>query len=383
MLKPILRVSAVALAGAIGLTGTALAMDGKLPGTLVTTAYNTGTSGYSQMVAIGSMLKNKYQVNLRVLPGKNDVSRLSPVKRGKAQFTATGSDSVFAQEAVYTFGKKSWGPMPIRLLLLNRSSGCTTFAVANDVGVKTMADLKGKRVAWVRGSPALQKATEALLAYANVGLSEVEKVEVGGWAASVNGIINDDIDAAITASQSTFMLKMEASPRGVYHPPMPFADKAGWARTQKLLPWFVQGICTDGPGIPGGRSEGIASIYPILISTTDTSDGVAYAMTKALVEGFDDYKDGAPGAEGWALERQMDDFFLPFHPGTVAYLKEVGHWNDKAQANQENMLKRQGVLKQAWDAYTAKPADDFDKGWMRARASALTKANMPLIFDTW
>jgi len=235
----------------------------------------------------------------------------------------------------------------------------------------------------VRGAPALQQATKALLAFAGVSLSEVEKVEVGGWAASVNGIINGDIDAAITASQSTFMLKMEASPRGVYHPPMPFANKAGWARTQKLMPWFVEGICTDGPGIPGGRSEAVASIYPILISTTDTSDGVAYAMTKALVEGFDDYKDGAPGAEGWALEQQMDDFFLPFHPGAIAYLKEIGHWNDKAQANQESMLKRQGVLKQAWDAYTAKPADDFDKGWMQARASALTKANMPVIFESW
>ncbi len=383
MLKTILGLIAFALTGAIGLAGTALAMDAKLPKTLVTTAYNTGTSGYSQMVAIGSMLKNRYQVNLRVLPGKNDVSRLSLVKRGKAQFTATGSDSVFAQEAVYTFGKKSWGPMPVRLLLLNLSSGCTTFAVANDIGVKTMADLKGKRVAWVRGAPSLQKATEAMLAYGNVGLSEIEKVEVGGWVASVNGIINDDIDAAVTASQSTFMLKMEASPRGVYHPPMPFADKSGWARTQKLVPWYVQGICTDGPGIPDGRSEGIASIYPILISTTDTSDGVAYAMTKALVEGFEDYKDGAPGAEGWALEKQMDDFFLPYHPGAIAYLKEVGRWSDKAQANQESMLRRQDVLKQAWDAYKANPADDFDKGWMQARSSALTKANMPVVFESW
>jgi len=108
--------------------GIVAAKDLKLPPTLVTTAYNTGTTGYSQMVAIGSMLKNKHGVNLRVLPGKNDVSRLSPVRKGTAQFTATGSDSVYAQEAVYTFGKKAWGPMPIRLVLLNRSAGCTSFA---------------------------------------------------------------------------------------------------------------------------------------------------------------------------------------------------------------------------------------------------------------
>lgn len=383
MLKRILQASAVAGAATIALGGGALAADVTLPGTLVTTAYNTGTSGYSQMVAIGSMLKNKHGVNLRVLPGKNDVSRLSPVKKGTAQFTATGSDSVYAQEAVFTFGKKSWGPMPIRLILLNRSAGCTTFAVANDVGVKTMADLKGKRVAWVRGSPALQLAAKALLAYGGLSIDDVEKVEVGGWAASINGIINGDIDAAITASHSTFMLKMESSPRGVYHPPMPFADKDGWARTQAMVPWYVQGICTKGPGIPGGRSEGIASVYPILISTTDTSDEIAYGMAKAMVDGFDDFKAGAPGAEGWALEQQMDDFYLPYHPGSIKYLKEVGRWNDKAQANQDKLLKRQAVLKSAWDAYAKSPADDFEKGWMKARAAALTAANMDVIFQSW
>ena len=56
------------------------------------------------------------------------------------------------------------------------------FAVANDIAVKTMGDIKGKRVAWVRGSLALQKATEALLGFANLSLNDVQKVEVGGWA---------------------------------------------------------------------------------------------------------------------------------------------------------------------------------------------------------
>lgn len=383
MLGKLGRTFLLATAAAFVTAGSVAADDVKLPNTLVTTAYNTGTSGYSQMVAIGSMLKNKHGINLRVLPGKNDVSRLSPVKKGTAQFTATGSDSVYAQEAVYTFGKKAWGPMPVRLLLLNRSAGCTTFAVATDVGVNTMADLKGKRIGWVRGSPALQKAAEALLAFADVGLDEVEKVEVGGWAASINGIINGDIDASITASQSTFMLKMESSPRGVYHPPMPHDDAEGWARVQKLVPWYVKGICTDGPGVPDGKSEGIASVYPILISTTDTSDDVAYGMTKAMVEGFDDFKDGAPGATGWAVEQQLEDFYLPSHPGAITYLKEIGRWTDKAQKNHDSLLKRQDVLKTAWDAYSAKPADDFEKGWMQARADALSGAGFDVIFPTW
>jgi uncharacterized protein len=294
MLKHLLRSAAIA---GVAFGGVAAHAEG-LPPTLVTAAYNTGTSGCSQMVAIDAMLKNKANVDLRVLPGKKDVARLSPVKAGKAQFTATGSDSVYAQEAVYTFGTEKWGPMPVRLLLLNRSNACTNFAVANDIGVETMGDLKGKRVAWVRGSPALQKATEALLGFANLTLNDVQKVEVGGWGASINGIIDGNIDAAITSTGSTFMLKMYASPRGVTHPPMPHNDKDGWANVQKLVPWYVQGQCTHGPGNADGGQEGIASVYPILIGMSTLSDDTAYGMTKAMVDNFSEYEKGAPGAYG-------------------------------------------------------------------------------------
>ena len=375
--------SAAAAAALLVGASVAQAADVKLPNQLVTTAYNTGTSGYSQMVAIGKMLQNKYGVNLRVLPGKNDVARLTPVRAGKAQFTATGSDSVYAQEAVFTFGSAKWGPMPVRLLAVNRSNACTVFAVAKDTGVKEMKDLKGKRVAFVRGSPALQLATASLLSYANLGWDDVEKVEVGGWAASINGIIDGDIDAAITSSGSTFMLKMDASPRGVIHPPVPFADKEGWKRLQATVPWYYPHTCTEGPGVVGGSQESVSSIYPILISTTDVSDEVAYGMTKAVIENNDDYKDDAPGAYAWTADRQIEDFYLPSHPGAIAYWKEIGIWTAKSQANQEEKLQRQAVLKRAWDVYNGAADDDFEKGWMAARAKALTDAGLDPVFTNW
>ena len=51
--------SAAAMAAVLVGASFANAADVNLPKQLVTTAYNTGTSGYSQMVAIGKMLQNK------------------------------------------------------------------------------------------------------------------------------------------------------------------------------------------------------------------------------------------------------------------------------------------------------------------------------------
>jgi hypothetical protein len=51
-----------------------------LPRTVAWSAYPTGTGGYSQAVAIGNILQRQYGVNLRVVPGRNDVSRLATLR---------------------------------------------------------------------------------------------------------------------------------------------------------------------------------------------------------------------------------------------------------------------------------------------------------------
>ena len=55
-----------------------MTLEPNFPRTMSWSAYNLGTTGYNQAVAIGKALKDNYDVNLRVLPGKNDVSRLLP-----------------------------------------------------------------------------------------------------------------------------------------------------------------------------------------------------------------------------------------------------------------------------------------------------------------
>ncbi len=117
------------------------------------------------------------------------------------------------------------------------------------------------------------------------------------------------------------------------------------------------------------------------------SEDVAYNMTKAMYGHFDDYKDSAPGGNGWAWERQkLEVSFMPFHDGAVRYYKETNRWSDAAQARQEQNLKRQEVLMKAWEAYTANADSDkdaFGKGWMKARASALEAAGMLAVFQSW
>ena len=121
------------------------------PRQMAWTAYNLGSTGYNQAVAIGAMLREKFGVTLRVIPGQNDVSRLLPLKTGRVDFTVNGVSTYFAQEGMFQFANDQWGPQPVRLLMTSNGLSNQTVGVAADIGVEEIADLRGRRIPYVRG----------------------------------------------------------------------------------------------------------------------------------------------------------------------------------------------------------------------------------------
>ena len=377
---------AVIAAAALGTSSAALAAGDTLPKQLAWTAYGTTSSGYAQSVAIGNMLKNRYGTALRVLPGKNDVSRMTPLKDGKADMCACGIASYFGSEGVMLFAKKGWGPQPIRVIRTSMGSFGLGLATAKDANVKRMADLKGKRVAWVRGGDALNVNAGANLAFGGLTWDDVVKVEFPGFKQSWEGLINDQVDAAFASTVTPLAKRLAASPRGIYWPPLPHDDEEAWSRFLKAAPYFVKHNVTVGAGISKEQPwEGAGYSYPILVANASYDENVVYALTKAMTEGYDDYKDGAPGAKGWSTSAQNFKWVIPFHDGAVAYYKELGVWDVGMQSHNDMLVERQEILARAWKDFLAGHSGDddaaFKAAWMKARASALTSAGMDPVFN--
>jgi len=383
-----MTVRLAAAAALLVFSAPALAESIKLPDPLSWTAYDVGSGGYNQAVAIGNALKNRLGVNLRVLPGKNDVSRTAPLRDGKVPFSANGvGGSYLAQEGVYEFGAAEWGPQPVRALLINSGDALLTIVTAKDAGIKTLADLKGKRVAWVVGAPSLNQNITALLAFAKLTWADVVKVEFGGFGAAMDGIIANKVDAAFSSTISGFVYKLASSPRGIQYPVIPHDDKEGWARLKKVAPFFVPAIGKEGAELSETKTvENATYPYPVLMTMKGADGDLVYNMTKAMVELYDDYKAGAPGNNGWHISRQVFDWVIPYHDGAIKYFKEKGLWKPEHDAHNPSLIKRQDVLAAAWTAYKkGAPSDgkEFAKGWMKARADALAKAGMEAVQTEW
>ncbi|MFQ5935684.1 MAG: TAXI family TRAP transporter solute-binding subunit [Acidiferrobacterales bacterium] len=363
---------------AMSLPVMSMAGEVKLPSTLAWTAYGTGSTGYNQSVAIGKALKDKYGTSLRVVPGKNDISRLTPLRQGKVQFCANGAATYFASEGVSLFAAREWGPLPVRLLMSATSDANLSVATAKDAKIKTMADLKGKRVAWVRGSDALNIGVEAMLAFGGLTWSDVIKVEFPGYGASWKGMVNNQVDAAFASTVSGPTKKLEASPRGIYWPPTPHGDKAGWKRLLGAAPYFVPHVGTIGSGISKDNPhEGAAYPYPILITLADQDSKLVYSLTKAINQEYPNFKNAMPALKGWATERQAFAWAVPYHKAAIRYWKEIGVWTAEMEKHNSTLIKRQKVLAKAWKQMASENiADDevFKKEWLKVRAAALEKA---------
>ncbi len=343
--------------------------------TMAWSAYNLGTTGYNQSVAIGKVLKDHYGVNLRVLPAKNDVSRLLPLLKGRVQFSANGVSTYFAQEGIYQFAAKNWGPLKVRMLMTSNGESNQSLGVAADQNIRSFADLRGKRVPYVRGAPAVNVPTEAFLACGGLSWSDVERVNFPGYNAMWNGLVNNKVDAAYANTVSGPARKAEASPRGLFWPPANHDDLDCWNRMLKVVPFLRPHNATRGAAISQENPhEGATYPYPILITMAETEDGIVRNLTEVIHKHYDDYKDADPGSIGWGMDRQIFDWVVPYHSGAVSYFQSVGVWTEEYEQHNSRLIQRQEILADAWEAYRIREeaiGDNFLKGWLEARIEAL------------
>lgn len=376
------RVLFVALL-ASGAALPALAEGIELPRQMSWTAYDTGSAGFNQAVAIGGELQKVTGTSLRVLPGKNDISRTEPLRHRRVEFSATGvGGSFMAQEGAFEFSAERWGPQPVRVVMANFGGDIgLSIGVAGDAGIEFMADLRGKRLAWITGAPGLNVNIEAYLAHAGLTWDDVQKVEFGGYGASWTGLIEGQVDGVFSSTNSGPAYEAAAGPRGLDWVPIDPDDEEGFKRMTDVAPFFALTHVTTGANIDGTDGyDGATYAYPILATMADADQDMVYNMTRALVELFPEYDGKAPGIGGWNIENQDFTWVVPYHDGAIAYFTEIGVWSDEAQAHNDELIRRQEVLKAAWDELSEQQPDDWVAAWTEARRKALADAGFQVVF---
>jgi TRAP transporter TAXI family solute receptor len=359
------------------LTGAAAAETPNLPKTMVWTAYDVGSSGYNEASAIADALAKKEGLRVRLLPSGTSIGRVLPMLTKKANYGFLATEVYFAIEGTYEFAARDWGPQDLRVLLGRPAS--VGFATAKDAGVKTLADLKGKRVAYVTANPSVNVKADAFLAFAGLTEADIKKTVFPNYGASLRALVDGNVDAAVTVPTAAILRELEASSRGIHWPEFDPANKAGWDRIAEIAPYFSQMKETIGAGIDKDKGTSLMSYrYPMMTAYASIPADEVYAVTKAVVEAYDLYKPVSAVMERWnAKVAGVPPADAPFHEGAIKYLKEIGVWKAEHDKWNEKGLARMKKLQAAFKATVAaaekeKVADDkFADFWMARREAAL------------
>jgi TRAP transporter TAXI family solute receptor len=384
--RSLLAVSLLAIAGlGVALLVPAASGQAKLPRTVVWTAYDVGSAGYSQAASIGNAMQQKEGVTMRVIPAGNDVARQIPLLRRTAQFGALGSASFLSQEGVMDFAAPEWGPQPVRLLGAAWGDFNTgVCSCAGDAGIKTVFDLKGKRIAWVVGAPALNLNMTAYLAGGNLGWSDVQKLDFPSWGASSRAVIEGKADCYIASTNSGPVYELANSPRK-YVPaamPDPKKDPAAWQRARRWAPYLEPNAATVGapPVSKDTPHVGGTYGYPIITAYDFQDAELVYQQTRLMYELYPAYRDAWPGNDGFALDKQRLAWVMPYHEGAVRYFKEKRVWTEELDRHNTQLLRRQEVLQNAWNRAQDEAqkqkigAAKLPELWMTIRTEELKKA---------
>lgn len=367
--------AASALAVAFAVSSPSRAAEAELPRTMVWTAYDLGSSGYAEASGIANALMQNHETRVRIVPSGTSIGRLLPLTTGKATYGFLANEVYFASEGTYDFAVPSWGPQDLRIVL-GRLAG-NALAVAGDAGVETLADLKGKRIGYVKGNPSVNVKTDAYLAFAGLSREDVEPMWFGSYGALKDAVISGQIDAYSSVTTSANMREIEASPRGLAWPEFPPEDEEGWARIKKVASFFSPLKETAGAGISEESPKNLVGYrYPMITTYARTEDDEVYNFIKAVDASFDDFKETTGSSDNWSVQiAGKPPADAPWHPGAIRYLKEVGVWDDEAQAWQDERLERLQNVMAAWTAAT----DEFQK----MRADEQAKGNKIDAEEAW
>ena len=226
---------------------------------------------------------------------------------------------------------------PVRLVT-NGSYNIASYLVAGDSDIYEAEDLYGKSMILnVTGSAGITMQNEAFLANQQLDRDRITMVSATSITDGVDAVIEGRADATSVSTGVARTEELDATrgARFIDWDPSPEAV----ARAREYFPIWVE-LVEPGPGRTGVvQPTYMMHFSNYLVSRTDVTDDVVYAVVQALWENYEELAEIHPGLAMWTADRfVIEDFLVPYHPGAIRFYKELGVWTDAMEAHQQELL---------------------------------------------
>ena len=357
ILHRLLSVHSILIGSLVGLIFWVIPVAAKTPPMMVFASYETNTGTYPLGVAITNAIESKTGSKIRIVPTMTDAGKAQLLRSKEAHYTIIGGGTAwFMYSGNADFKTPDWGPQPLRVLWTGGTLGFG-FMTRADSGIKQLSDLKGKRVYYVPGAHGPNSYNEAYLAFGGLTWKDVQQVKMPSYGAALKAVKEGAVDGGATSVTAPGARELEASNHGLYFLPTPRANKKGWENMLKVAPYWFPDIATTGAGITPAKPLEMPHYSTFVLAYSWMDDDLAMEITKAINESYDTYSAGMPALKRWTMaefEKQLTNSFMPMHPGTIKYLKQLGKWTPEFDAWQKKTLAAEADRLKQWKAQVGK-----------------------------
>jgi TRAP transporter TAXI family solute receptor len=208
----------------------------------------------------------------------------------------------------------------------------TTGYVKIDSPIKSMKDIKGKRVPW--GFPvqkSVQRVVAAQLAGAGITEKDITPVPARNIIQSADDFAAGKTDVFWFALGSGKVKQVDAKVGGLRALPIETDAKALDLLEQHVPGSYVVKLKPT-PALEQIKSEIPVQAYDVVFFTNaKTPDDVIYKITKAVFENKKDMAAVFPALNRFNPEQMAKKYkVLQYHPGAIKYFTEKGLWPPKA-----------------------------------------------------
>jgi len=297
-----------------------------------------GTSQFSVHAGMASLI-TKY-AGIKAVPEASSVGgKTLHLLHNKEVELASSTDHA-AYDAVHGTGQfKKSGKRNFRLL-----SGGDVFALVMttlaDSGIKSMKDLKGKKVqATHPGNITFTKAGDLFLEAAGMSREDIKSLEYFG-SRQIGPALRERRTAASVTGATLRVIPGWLQQLHLEVPVYAFAPAK--EKIEGVLPHYPYFLLVALPSSVYGKMTGGNELPTIgagqsLYSRTDLPDDLVYDVMKAIFDHKDELYTFHKSAVAW-VENALRKPVAPFHPGAVKYYKERGLWTPELESIQKKLL---------------------------------------------
>ncbi len=294
----------------------------KLPKTISIGTHSIGSFFHATGVAAAKTITDHASMKALVKPMAGPVAWFPYMERGDKDLGVLNmwdAEKGYLGESMYERLSNKKG-FSVRLIC-NTVPNAIGLVVAKDSPIKTMADLKRKKVAGNFPTPSLQLQTEALLANANLTWKDIVPVPANSPAEGVKMVTDGRSDASGTVTLGTPAIDELNAKKGARYLPLNPSNEAV-ARMKKLFPGYMVKV-KPGEGNTGIEKEQYLWGYDIyLIAGEKLSEDAAYAITKALWENYKDFGTVHKLLTDWTPKNFVSkEALIPYHPGAIKFIR--------------------------------------------------------------